>query len=205
MSSSPTCPRLPRAGDLPRQRRHVPGGEAVLEQSAPAAWLSALPCPGVCPRALRPRAGRRRAGLVRVPPSRRGRVPPGGTEIPGETGDTLFDRTSLRSRSLALTPRELVYRLTSGTASAKLAALWQIKKDGPSGAEQVDAVLSLLEERDEYLRTEAAWVVGRPRPGPRPFAGLAARRLRSRDGADSRHGGLGWASSPRRPRRPFHG
>ena len=100
-----------------------------------------------------------------------------------KTGDTLFDRASLRSRSHAITPRELVERLTSGSASAKLAALWQIKKDGPTGGEQVDAVLSLLEERDEYLRTEAAWVVGAHALAPDRSPGLLYDALRSRDGA----------------------
>ena len=122
-----------------------------------------------------------------------------------KTGDTLFDRASLRSRSHALTSRELVERLTSGSASAKLAALWQIKKDGPTGEEQVDAVLSLLEERDEYLRTEAAWVVGAHALAPDRSPGLLYDALRKPRRGDACHGGLGWASSPRRPRRPSHG
>src|SRR4051794_15006737 len=96
-----------------------------------------------------------------------------------KTGDTLFDRASLRSRSHAITPRELVERLTTGSASAKLAALWQIKKDGPTGGEQVDAVLSLLEERDEFLRTEAAWVVGAHALAPDRSPGLLYDALRS--------------------------
>ena len=62
-------------------------------------------------------------------------------------------------------------------------ALWQIKKDGPSGAEQVDAVLSLLEERDEHLRKEAAWVVGAHALAPDRSPGLLYDALRSRDGA----------------------
>ena len=99
-----------------------------------------------------------------------------------KTGDTLFDRASLRTRSHELTPAAALDRLQNGSPSAQLAALWQIRKDGPAGAEQADLILALLEDRDEYLRTEAAWIVGEHALAPDRAPGLLADLLRSRDG-----------------------
>jgi hypothetical protein len=100
-----------------------------------------------------------------------------------KTGDTLFDRASVRSQSRDLGPRTLVDRLRTGTPSSQLAALWQLRKDGPAGSDQVDAVLSLLDDRDECLRIEAAWIVGAHALAPDRAPGLLSDALRSRDGS----------------------
>jgi hypothetical protein len=97
------------------------------------------------------------------------------------TGDTLFDRTSIRSRPRELAPAALLDRLRNGSPSARLAALWQVRKDGPAGAEQIDAVLSLLGHSDEPLRNEAVWVVGEHALAPDRAPGLLTDALRSRE------------------------
>ena len=114
-----------------------------------------------------------------------------------KTGDTLFDRASLRSRSHALTPRELVERLTERQrlreAGGPLADQegWSDRRGAsgrgpvpPGGEGRVPADRGRVGRR-------------RPCPGPRPVARLAVRRPPKPRRGDACHGRLGAGQVPR--------
>ena len=173
--------------------------------SGPAARLSPLPRPGICrsPSSLTC-AGEGVPQWSEYLPARRSRGPPRGAEIPREDRRHPL-RPGVVAGPIACPGRSGTRRSSTERQRLRtLAALWQIKKDGPAGEEQVDAVLSLLEHRDESLRTEAAWVVGAHSLAPDRAPGLLFDALRSRDGATRATAAWAW-EVPRRPRRPSHG
>jgi hypothetical protein len=77
-----------------------------------------------------------------------------------KTEDTLFHPQAVTKRSRELSVPSLVETLRTGTPSARLAALWQLRPRVPGGADLLEAVLARLEDADQDIRAEAASLVG---------------------------------------------
>src|SRR5262249_3786779 len=77
-----------------------------------------------------------------------------------KTGDSLFLPHAVPSPPGTAPVEELVERLQTGSASARLAALWQIQADPVPTEDVVAAVLRCLRDRDPCIPATAARVLG---------------------------------------------
>jgi hypothetical protein len=84
-----------------------------------------------------------------------------------KTGDTLFHPDTARHRYQPLAVSGLIDRLQNGSASARMAALWEVRERGPAAVEAVSAVSDLLTDADEEIPGEAALTLGAMGPDAR--------------------------------------
>jgi hypothetical protein len=110
-----------------------------------------------------------------------------------KTEDTLFHPLTVRRRPRELSIPALVETLLSGTPSARLAALWQLRPRVPADPDLLEAVLSRLQDQDEDIRAEAASLVGEHGLAPDRAPALLGQAL-SRAHGDSR-AAIAWAMS----------
>jgi hypothetical protein len=76
-----------------------------------------------------------------------------------QTKDVQFDLRLLGALRVPPQPEEIAERLNSGTPSARLAALWQVRKMGLVAQEYLQPVAARLQDRDPIVAAEAATVL----------------------------------------------
>jgi hypothetical protein len=76
-----------------------------------------------------------------------------------KTNDTLFDLRLLNAVRPGPRAEEIAERLRKGTPSARLAALWEVRKFRLVGEEYLEPVMARLADRDPLIAAEAAIVL----------------------------------------------
>ena len=77
-----------------------------------------------------------------------------------KTDDTLLHPDSVYRRSSPVPESDLLIQLRSGSASARIAAVWDVRERELASTEIVEAVCGCLDHRDPYLPGEAADCLG---------------------------------------------
>jgi hypothetical protein len=73
-----------------------------------------------------------------------------------QTGDTLFHPDTVATGRPTPGPAEALVRLRGGTATVRLATLWDVQEHGLTGPECLEAVAACLGDNDSAVATEAA-------------------------------------------------
>jgi len=105
-----------------------------------------------------------------------------------ETDDSLFHPDTIRKQHVRLPPSELAAKLRTGTASVRLATLWEITHGIVTDQSVVTAVTECLADRDRAISAAAGGTLAALGPAAAPalpqlVAALSARHEDTRGGA----------------------